>query len=116
VDVNVLRLGAAGIVLMTAYYARFFIAVRQEASTLAQIGLLLVAATILVLPSRLLPRLRANPWLIGLGALALAIAVFMWADRDSHSVSDTLTRAVPALSLILAVGARLTPGRSLARR
>jgi hypothetical protein len=114
--VNVFRLAAASLVMMMLYYARFFVAVRQEASTLVQIGLLVVAAVVLALPARVLPKVALNRWVVGIAAFGLAAAIFMWADRDSHSVSDTLTRAVPALCVILSIGVRLAPERSIARQ
>lgn len=109
-----LRLGALGFVLMTGYYARFYFA-RQEASTLVQIAILLLAAGVLAAPARSVPRPRLNAWIVGAAAFALAAGVFVWADQDSHSVSDTLTRAVPALCLILAVAVRLMPEPDTAR-
>src|SRR4051812_39768029 len=109
-----LRLGALGFVLMTGYYARFFFA-RQEASTLVQIAILLLAAGVLVAPARSVPRLGLSAWIIGVAAVMLAVGVFVWADQDSHSVSDTLTRAVPALCLILALAVRLMPEPATAR-
>jgi|SRR3954452_4658744 len=110
-----LRLGAVGVVLMTAYYARFFFAVRQEGSTLVQIALLLLAAGVLLVPARSIPRLGLNAWIIGVATITLAVGIFGWADHDSHSVSDTLTRAVPALCLILALAVRLIPEPDPAR-
>src|SRR5690242_12430994 len=110
-----LRLGALGFVLMTGYYARFFFGVRQEASTLLQIALLLLAAGVLLVPARNVPRLGLNAWLVGIAAVTLAAGVFAWADHDSHSVSDTLTCAVPAVCLLLALAVRLMPEPDAAR-
>jgi hypothetical protein len=111
------RVIAATFALLTLYYARFFIAVRQEAPTLVQIGILLAAVAVLTLPTRLAPRGAAwfrgwRPaamagWLTALVALGLAVTAFAWADHDSHSVSDTLNRSVPTLCLILAITLRL---------
>jgi hypothetical protein len=110
-----LRLGAIGFVLMTGYYARFFFGVRQEGATLVQIAILLVAAGVLLLPQRSVPRLGLKAWMIGVAALALAVGIVAWADQDSNSMSDTLTRAVPALCLILALAVRLMPEPDAAR-
>jgi hypothetical protein len=116
-----LRVLAAGFGVLSLYYARFFLAVRQEVASVIQIGILLLAAGVLLVPARtwLLAgpaRSSATSALRGLVALLgvlLAVSVFAWADHDSHSVSDTLTRAVPTLCLILAIVLRtvLGPGR-----
>ncbi len=108
-----LRLLALAFVALSLYYARFFIAVRQEASTLVQIGVLLVAAAVLSVPLRL-PRMNLRA--LGIFGVAAAVLVFRWADLDSHSVSDTLTRAVPAWCVILSIALRLTPERTAARQ
>jgi hypothetical protein len=120
-----LRLAAIPFALLGVYYARFFFLVRQETTTLLQIGLLLAAIAVVLLPGAARPNMRTGRrpagggwvrsplagWAIALTALALAILVFTWADRDSHSVSDTLTRSVPTLCLILALTLRLLPER-----
>lgn len=113
-----LRFVAAGCVLLTLYYARFFLFVRQESTTLLQIVILLAAAAILSLSvpfgvrgGRWFRKWRPvsiQGWLTWLVGLGLAVAVFAWADHDSHSASDTLTRSVPTLCLIAAVLLRLT--------
>ena len=110
--VQTLRFVAVAFVLLTLYYARFFVAVRQEASTLVQIGILLAAAAVLALPVHGAPvrggwfrnwRPVSGPgWAIALVAIGLEVAVFAWADHDAHSASDTLNRAVPTLCLIAA--------------
>jgi hypothetical protein len=96
------RLIAPCFVLLVLYYARFFVAVRQDTSTLVQIGILLLATAILLVPRgsgwRLSPVKR---WAVSLVAVGLCVAIFVWADHDSHSVSDTLNRAVPAICLVL---------------
>ncbi|HLZ27522.1 MAG TPA: hypothetical protein VKV73_09400 [Chloroflexota bacterium] len=112
-----LRLLAIGCTLLTLYYARFFIAVRQEASTLVQIGVLLAAAAVLTLPVHAAAarggwfrnwRPVSWPgWAITVVAVGLEMAVFAWADHDAHSGSDTLNRAVPTLCLIAAIALRI---------
>jgi hypothetical protein len=102
----VVRVIALGFFALVLYYLRFFLD-RGESSTLVQIGILLAAAGALVVPWRL----RANAVAVAIVALGAAAAVFVWADQDSHSVSDTLSRAVPAMCLILAVAVRTTPER-----
>jgi hypothetical protein len=114
---HTLRLIAAAFALLTLYYARFFVAVRQEAATLVQIGILLVAATVLALPARLVPDgaawfrswrpITVQGWLTTIVAVGLAVTFFVWADHDSHSASDTLNRAVPTLCLIAAIALRI---------
>ena len=103
--------------MLALYYARFFVAVRQETATLVQIGILVAAAAVLAVPARLTPRGAAwfrgwlpdslQGWATTLVALGLAVTAFAWADHDSHSVSDTLTRSVPTLCLIVAVALRI---------
>jgi hypothetical protein len=111
-----LRVLAAGLGVLSLYYLRFFVAVRQETSTLVQIGILLLAALVLVVPARWLP--AGGGWLLGrvatavlrwapaIVALGLAATIFIWADHDSHSVSDTLNRSVPLMALLLALALR----------
>ena len=101
-----LRLIGAAFLLLTLYYARFFLAVRQETATLVQIGILLIAGAVLLTPIRRIG-VPINPWLTGIVAVGLAVAFFAWADHDSHSVSDTLTRSVPTLCLIAAIALRV---------
>ena len=67
---------------MALYYVRFFLAVRQETATLVQIGILLIAAAILLAPIRR-TAMQINPWLTVIVALGLAVAFFAWADHDS---------------------------------
>jgi hypothetical protein len=112
-----LRAMAAPVVLLSLYYLRFFLAVRQETSTLLQIGILLVAALVLVGPATqvgdsaasLLRRVpdRLRGWTATGVAAGLGMACLAWADRDSHSVSDTLTRSVPMLCLIGSLALRV---------
>jgi hypothetical protein len=103
---HTLRLAAAAFGLLTLYYARFFLAVRQEMATLVQIGILLAATAVLLAPMTRLA-VRVNPWLTALVACVLALSVVAWADHDSHSISDTLNRAVPSLCLIAAFALRV---------
>jgi hypothetical protein len=120
-----LRLVAVAFALLTLYYARFFVAVRQEAATLVQIGVLLAAAAVVALPVRVAPAgaawfrswkpVAVQGWATALVALGLAVAVFAWADHDAHSSSDTLNRAVPTLCLILAIGLRIAHQRDASR-
>ena len=110
-----LRLIGAAFALLSLYYARFFLAVRQETATLVQIAILLIAAAVLLLPIRRVP-VPINPWLTGVVAIGLAVAFFVWADHDSHSVSDTLNRSVPTLCLIAAVALRMAYQFDQARR
>ncbi|MGI9146701.1 MAG: hypothetical protein ACR2IK_09180 [Chloroflexota bacterium] len=103
--------------VLTLYYARFFVVVRQESSTLVQIGVLLVAAAALTLPLRFALSgggwfrgwrpVTLQGWATALGAFGLAVAVFAWADHDAHSASDTLNRAIPTLCLITAIALRV---------
>ena len=112
-----MRLLAAAFALLTLYYVRFLIAVRQETSTLIQIGLLLAAAVVLTVPLPLAPAggpgfrggrpISIAGWACILAALALSVGWLAWADHDAHSGSDALTRAVPTLCLIVAVLLRL---------
>jgi hypothetical protein len=101
-----LRLIGAAFLLLSLYYARFFVAVRQETATLVQIGILLIAGAVLLAPIRRIA-VRINPWLTGIVAVGLAVAFLAWADHDSHSVSDTLNRSVPTLCLIAAIALRV---------
>lgn len=96
-----MRVVAALFALLSLYYVRFFLVVRAEAATLVQIALLLCAAALLVRPP--IRAEGADPRLV-LGAAALLAAfVFILADHDAHSASDTLTRIVPAYCLLVAL-------------
>jgi hypothetical protein len=119
---QMLRFVAIGFVLLTLYYARFFIAVRQEAATLVQIGVLLAAAAVLTLPVRFGPPgsrpwfhawrpVTLQGWATTVFAVGLLAAVFAWADHDAHSASDTLNRAVPTMCLIAAIALRIVHQR-----
>src|SRR3954468_23596906 len=118
-----LRSLGAFYLLLSLYYARFFL-LRQEETTLLQIVTLWCAAGWLLL--------RAAPaeagrtiwfhgwrpaswpgWALLFGAAAAAIAVFVVMDRDSHSVSDTLNRIVPTYALLAALVLRLRLERTL---
>jgi hypothetical protein len=123
---HTMRWIAVAFALLTLYYARFFLAVRQETATLVQIGILLLAAAVLAVPARLTPDgaawfrnwrpITVQGWLTALVALGLAVAFFAWADHDSHSVSDTLNRSVPTLCLIAAIALRVAYQFDQARR
>jgi MFS superfamily sulfate permease-like transporter len=94
---------------LAGYYAWFYVA-RHEPFTLIQLGVMLAASALLLAwPAgrRRWPALRGRDWLLGVAGLALAVAFVMAMDQGSHSVSDTLNRAVPTLSLWLALGVRL---------
>jgi hypothetical protein len=112
-----MRLLAALVALSSLYYLRFFLFVRSEPTTLLQIGLLLCAAAVLTQPPLAAgptltdgraPGGHAAGRLLAIAAASLlALFVFLLADRDSHSASDTLTRVVPAYCLIFASAAWL---------
>jgi hypothetical protein len=122
---HVLRLVAIAFVLLTLYYARFFLAVRQEGATLVQIGVLLAGAAVLTLPAR--PARASTPWFrswqpvslqgwaIVVVALGFGAAFFAWVDHDSHSASDMLNRAIPTLCLIAAIALRIAHQRDASR-
>lgn len=109
-------------VLLSGYYAAFFVA-RQEPTTLLQVVMLLSAAGWLILEGE--SRAVHGAWFRGwlpiawqawavLGAtLALAVLLFVVMDRDSHSASDTLQRIAPSYALLLALVVRLRAARSL---
>jgi hypothetical protein len=90
------------------YYARFFV-LRQEPTTLVQLVTLLCAAGWLLLyDGSPVPRsawfvswlpLTWHAWALIGGAVFAAVLVFVAMDRDSHSVSDTLTRIAPTYAL-----------------
>ena len=103
------RLITLGLLAMLAlYYARFFVLVRHEASTIIQIIFLLAAAAVAEIPVRAAWKVtHLQAWVTALGAAGLSVAIFVWADRDSHSVSDTLNRAVPAICLLIAFALRI---------
>jgi HAAS len=111
-----LRWLAAGLGLLSLYYLRFFVAVRQETSTLVQIGILLLGVLVLLVPTSRLPagagwfRGRGpgalRVWAPALVAVCLAATVCVWSDRGSHSASDTLNRSVPAICLLAALALR----------
>ena len=123
--VQTLRCVAVAFALLTLYYARFFVAVRQEASTLVQIGILLAAAAVLALPVQFAPAggawfrswkpVSVQGWATAVVALGLEVAVFAWADHDAHSASDTLNRAVPTLCLIAAIALRIAHQQDASR-
>jgi hypothetical protein len=123
--VQTLRFVAVALVLLTLYYARFYVAVRQEGSTLVQIGILLAAAAVLALPVPTGPTrggwfrnwkpVSLQGWAIALMAIGLEVAVFAWADHGAHSASDTLNRAVPTLCLIAAIALRIAHQQDTSR-
>jgi hypothetical protein len=94
--------------VLALYYARFLILIRQEASTIVQILLLLAAAIIVLVPVHASWKLsNQHVWLTTLIAIGAGAAIFMWSDQSSHSVSDTLNRAVPGTCLVLAIAVRI---------
>jgi hypothetical protein len=106
-----LRVIALGFVALVLYYLRFFLD-RQEPSTLVQIGILLAAAGVLVVPWPI----KGSPAIVAVVAVGAAAAILVWADQGSHSVSDTLSRGVPAVCLVLAGAVRSMPERTPVRR
>jgi hypothetical protein len=102
---------------LSGYYLRFYL-VRGDPLTLVQLAILLAASALLVFSRGLQPRWRPVAWPGWLGLVAGLVVAFWFVlamDRDSHSVSDTLNRAVPTLSLWLALGLRL-PARARSAR
>jgi hypothetical protein len=99
------RLIALGLLAVLGwYYARFFVLIRQEASTIVQIFLLLAAAMIALVPVHANWKVtNQRVWLTALIAIGIGAAIFIWSDQSSHSVSDTLNRAVPAICLVVTV-------------
>jgi hypothetical protein len=101
--VGLLFLGLSG------YYLRFYL-LRGDPLTLIQMAILLAASALLVFSRGLQPRWRPVAWygwLLVVAGVLLAVGFVVAMDRDSHSVADTLNRAVPTLSLWLALGLRL---------
>jgi len=97
---------------LVLYYGRYFLLIRQEVPTILQICLLLAAAAVTAIPARAAwtdSNLKA--WVTALVATGLSVAIFVWADRDSNSASDTLNRTVPAIALVVAVGLRIATWR-----
>jgi len=96
-----IALSVGGVLVL--YYARFFALVRQDPATLVQICLLLIACAIVVAPARgswrLTPIQRSALAAMTVGTCAV---ILVWADQGSHSVSDTLNRAVPAMCVVIA--------------
>jgi len=93
---------------LACYYAGWFILIRQELSTIVQIFLLLAAAGIAVIPVRAVWKVtHLQVWMTALVAAGISVVIFVWADQNSHSVSDTLNRAVPAILLVVAVAVRI---------
>jgi hypothetical protein len=107
--VQMWRLIVLGLIAaLVFHYARYFLLVRQEVPTILQICLLLAAAAIAAIPVRAAWKVtQLQAWMTALVAAGLSVAIFVWADRDSHSVSDTLNRAVPAIFLAVAVAVRI---------
>jgi hypothetical protein len=108
-------LGVAGLLIL--YYARFFALVRQDPATLVQIGLLLIACAIVVAPPRgswrLTPVQRSALAAIAVGVCAV---IMVWSDQGSHSASDTLNRAVPAMCVVVASLIWIGRERTLSRQ
>jgi hypothetical protein len=107
---------------LSLYYVRFFV-LRQEPTTLVQLVTLLCAAGWLLLyDGRSVARtvwfhgwlpVSWQAWATVICALALAAIVFVVMDRDSHSVSDTLTRIAPTYALLAALVLRLRAERAI---
>jgi hypothetical protein len=107
---------------LSLYYVRFFV-VRQEPTTLVQLVTLWCAAGWLVLYDG--TTVARTVWFHGWrpvawpawatvgGAIVLAAIVFVVMDRDSHSVSDTLTRIAPTHALLAALVLRLRAERAI---
>jgi hypothetical protein len=94
--------------VLALYYARFFVLIRQDASTIVQILLLLAAAMIVLVPVHANWKVtKQHVWLTTLIAIGVCAAILIWSDQSSHSVSDTLNRAVPGICLVLAVAIRI---------
>ena len=108
-DVRIWRLVVPGsVTTLVIYYARYFLLIRQEVPTIVQICLLLAAAAITAIPARAAwTASHLQAWMTALVATGLSLAIFVWADQDSHSASDTLNRAVPAIALVVAVALRI---------
>ena len=102
--------------LLSLYYLRFFLE-RHESFTVIQMVTLVAAATSFFLQE---PRGAVSGvwfrdwkptawqgWLGAIAMLALVVWVFLVMDSDSHSVSDTLTRVAPTVSLLGALASRV---------
>lgn len=103
------RLITLGLLAVLAlYYARFFVLTRHEASTIVQIFLLLAAAVIALMPVHTNWKVtNQQVWLTALIAIDVSAAILIWSDQSSHSVSDTLNRAVPAIYLVVTAAVRI---------
>jgi hypothetical protein len=115
----------AAFLLLSLYYARFFV-LRQEPSTMLQMMALWCASAWLLLGSGAATDgreawfrgwwpVRWSAWALLLGALVAAVMVFVVLDRDSHSASDTLTRIAPTFALLAALVLRVHAERSVSR-
>ena len=111
--VNTLRLIVLGIfIALVLYYVRAFIVIQHQASTIVQICLLLIGAAVAVTPMRAAWRLTAlQARLTALAAVGLSAAIFIWIDQSSHSVSDSLNRTVPSISILITMAVRLATHR-----
>ena len=111
--VNALRLIVLGVfIALVLYYVRAFVVIQHQASTIVQICLLLLGATVAVTPMRATWRLTAlQARLTALAAVGLSAAIFIWIDQSSHSVSDSLNRAVPSISVLVTMAVRLATHR-----
>jgi hypothetical protein len=119
-----LRTLGALYLLLSAYYARFFLE-RQEPITLLQLVTLWCAAGWLGLADQpqgtrtiwfrgWLP-VAWQAWAVVLGAMVIAVVVFLTVDRASHSVSDTLNGIAPTFALLASLVLRLRYERSRER-
>jgi hypothetical protein len=94
--------------VLALYYARFFVLIRQDAPTIVQMLLLLAAAMVVLAPVRANWKItKQHVWLTTLIVIGLGAAIAVWSDQSSHSVSDTLNRAVPGICLVIAIGVRI---------
>jgi hypothetical protein len=96
-------------VLLSLYYLQFFVRSREPV-TVVQIAILLCAAAVSWLRTRPLPASAA--WFPARLALLIiligaAVLLFVVADSDSHSASDTFTRVVPTYTLMAAIIVRM---------
>ena len=110
---NALRLIVLGFFMaLVLYYMRAFILFQHQASTIGQICLLLIAAAVAMTPMRAAWRLTAlQARLILLAAIGLSAAILVSSDQSSHSVSDMLNRAVPAITVLVTIAVRLATNR-----
>ena len=93
--------------LAALFYLGFYLAVRPTFGAFAGFVVLACAALPLLVPAQ---RGRGLGRLAWMGAAALAALSFALADRDAHSVSDTLISFLPLLGLIVSAAWRIAGG------